>query len=295
MITPAISVLSAPSRASRSSRRRCTRSSCRSPLVDHRSRCSRSRSTARRRVGMLFGPVMCLWFVALAVLGRDARSSQQPGDAARRSIPLYAVAFVADHPLAAFLALGAVVLAVTGTEALYADMGHFGASPIRRAWLFFVMPGARAQLLRPGRAASSPTPTAIKNPFYLLAPSWALIPLRRARDLRDGHRLAGGDLGRVLAHARRRSRWATARASQIEHTSERADRPDLRAVHQLVAVRRGDAAGRRLPKLRAPGGRVRHRGHAGDADRLDPDLRRDAAPLELAAVAGASRSRRRSR
>ena len=80
-------------------------------------------------------------------------------------------------PLAAFLSLGAVVLAVTGTEALYADMGHFGRSPIRRAWLLrSCMPALVLNYFGQG-ALCSPIPTAIKNPFYLLAPSWALIPL----------------------------------------------------------------------------------------------------------------------
>jgi KUP system potassium uptake protein len=90
--------------------------------------------------------------------------------------PHFAVRFVTDHPLATFLALGAVVLAVTGTEALYADMGHFGVSPIRRAWLFFVLPSLVLNYFGQG-ALLLADPAAIKNPFYLLAPSWALLPL----------------------------------------------------------------------------------------------------------------------
>ncbi len=90
--------------------------------------------------------------------------------------PAYAVAFVAANPLLAFLALGAVVLAVTGTEALYADMGHFGAKPIRRAWFFFVGPALVLNYFGQG-ALLLADPAAIKNPFYLLAPQWALIPL----------------------------------------------------------------------------------------------------------------------
>ena len=90
--------------------------------------------------------------------------------------PVHAVAFVAANPRLAFLALGAVVLAVTGTEALYADMGHFGAAPIRRAWLCFVMPALVLNYFGQG-ALLLADPPAIKNPFYLLAPQWALIPL----------------------------------------------------------------------------------------------------------------------
>ena len=107
-------------------------------------------------VGALFGPVMCVWFVVLAVLGalqivaasRGARRAQPRAMRSRSSRTI---------PLLAFLALGAVVLAVTGTEALYADMGHFGASPIRRAWLLLRDAGAGAQLLRAGRAAARTT------------------------------------------------------------------------------------------------------------------------------------------
>lgn len=125
-------------------------------------------------VGRMFGPVMCLWFVVLAVLGlRQIWSA--PGVLGAIN-PVHAVAFVADNPMTAFLALGAVVLAVTGTEALYADMGHFGAAPIRRAWIGFVMPALVINYFGQG-ALLLANPLAIKNPFYLLAPQWALIPL----------------------------------------------------------------------------------------------------------------------
>ena len=125
-------------------------------------------------VGRLFGPVMCVWFVVLALLGLLA-IARHPG-VLWAIDPMYAFGFVADNPRLAFLALGAVVLAVTGAEALYADMGHFGAAPIRRAWLWFVMPALVINYFGQGALLLS-DPTAIKNPFYLLAPQWALIPL----------------------------------------------------------------------------------------------------------------------
>jgi KUP system potassium uptake protein len=125
-------------------------------------------------VGRLFGPITLLWFIALAVLG-VLQITENPS-VLRALSPLYAVEFVVDHPLATFLALGAVVLAVTGTEALYADMGHFGRSPIRRAWLFFVFPALTLNYFGQG-ALLLAQPTAIKNPFYLMAPAWALVPL----------------------------------------------------------------------------------------------------------------------
>jgi len=125
-------------------------------------------------VGRLFGPVMCVWFVVLAILGALQLYSHP---AVLGAIdPRHAFAFVVADPRLAFLALGAVVLAVTGTEALYADMGHFGASPIRRAWLWFVMPALVLNYFGQG-ALLLEDPAAIKNPFYLMAPQWALIPL----------------------------------------------------------------------------------------------------------------------
>ena len=126
------------------------------------------------RVGVFFGPVMCLWFVTLGVLGA-IEIATLPAVLAALS-PTYAIGFLVDNPVAAFLALGAVVLAVTGTEALYADMGHFGATPIQRAWLFFVLPALVLNYFGQGALIIHDV-GAIKNPFYLLAPAWALLPM----------------------------------------------------------------------------------------------------------------------
>jgi KUP system potassium uptake protein len=126
------------------------------------------------RVGTWFGPVMTVYFVTIAVLGA-IEVAKEPAILAAIN-PMYAVRFFATTPLAAFLSLGAVVLAVTGTEALYADMGHFGRSPIRRAWLSFVMPALVLNYYGQGALVLA-DPSAVKNPFYLLAPEWALIPL----------------------------------------------------------------------------------------------------------------------
>jgi KUP system potassium uptake protein len=125
-------------------------------------------------VGGLFGPIVCVWFVVLALLGAIEIASDPAVLLALN--PAYAWVFLKDNPLPAFLALGAVVLAVTGTEALYADMGHFGATPIRRAWLFFVLPALVVNYFGQG-ALIIHEPATIKNPFYLLAPAWALLPL----------------------------------------------------------------------------------------------------------------------
>jgi KUP system potassium uptake protein len=125
-------------------------------------------------IGAVFGPVMCVWFVVLAALG--LRQLWQSPHVLAALNPAFAFGFLVHNTGMAFIALGAVVLAVTGVEALYADMGHFGAAPIRRAWLFFVAPALVLNYFGQG-ALVLDRPEAIKNPFYLLAPSWGLMPL----------------------------------------------------------------------------------------------------------------------
>jgi KUP system potassium uptake protein len=125
-------------------------------------------------VGHLFGPVMALWFAVLAIIGA-VEIAKHPG-ILRALSPTYSVTFIADHTAVAFVALGAVVLAVTGAEALYADMGHFGRSPIHRAWFFAVFPALALNYLAQGSLILR-RPGAISNPFFLLVPSWAQVPL----------------------------------------------------------------------------------------------------------------------
>jgi KUP system potassium uptake protein len=126
------------------------------------------------RVGRVFGPVMLVWFLALAILGVRG-IIRAPGILAALS-PHHALDFLASQGFAAFGVLGAVFLVVTGAEALYADMGHFGARPIRRAWLAIVFPGLLLNYLGEGSLLLL-HPTAARNPFFLLAPSWAVLPL----------------------------------------------------------------------------------------------------------------------
>jgi len=125
-------------------------------------------------VGGLFGPVMLLWFGVLGLLGLVS-IIQTPAVLAALN-PAHAVAFFADHKLIGFLALGVVVLAVTGCEALYADLGHFGRRAMSLAWFAVVLPGLVLNYFGQG-ALILRTPAAIENPFYLLAPSWALYPM----------------------------------------------------------------------------------------------------------------------
>ena len=125
-------------------------------------------------VGHLFGPVMALWFGVLALIG-VIEVAQHPG-ILRALSPTYAAQFLLDHPGVAFIALGAVVLAVTGAEALYADMGHFGGGPIRRAWFLVVFPALTLDYLAQGSLILR-DPRAIADPFFLLLPGWARMPM----------------------------------------------------------------------------------------------------------------------
>jgi KUP system potassium uptake protein len=126
------------------------------------------------RVGRLFGPVMILWFATLAVTGLP-QVIAHPG-ILRGLSPTYIVGFGAAHPYTAFLAMGAVVLVITGAEALYADMGHFGRSPIRRAWFAVVFPALTVNYLGQG-ALILQRPGAVASPFFMLVAGWARIPM----------------------------------------------------------------------------------------------------------------------
>jgi KUP system potassium uptake protein len=126
------------------------------------------------RVGGFFGPIIIIWFTTIGLLGL-VEIARNPA-ILRALDPLYAIDLIAADPAHAFLLLGSVVLAVTGAEALYADMGHFGPTPIRRAWLRFVFPALLLNYFGQG-ALLLADPAAVENPFFLLAPDWAVYPL----------------------------------------------------------------------------------------------------------------------
>jgi KUP system potassium uptake protein len=136
-----------------------------------------ARGTAR--IGVLFGPIMLLYFAVLAVLG-IVNLIAMPSVLWALN-PVHALYFFTDQPIHAFLAMGSVVLAVTGAEALYADMGHFGRPPIRLSWLVFVLPALMLNYMGQGAMILSATPSAameiIKSPFFLLAPDELRLPL----------------------------------------------------------------------------------------------------------------------
>ncbi len=126
------------------------------------------------RVGTFFGPITVVWFLALAVLG-IAQIAEAPRVLAALN-PVYGARFLFTHGVHGFLALGAVVLAITGAEALYADIGHFGRRPIALAWHFFVLPALVLNYFGQGALLLADA-SAVENPFYRLVPGWALAPM----------------------------------------------------------------------------------------------------------------------
>ncbi|KRQ96047.1 potassium transporter Kup [Bradyrhizobium valentinum] len=126
------------------------------------------------RVAAFFGPIMCLWFAVIAIAAVP-QITRHP-EVLSAFNPLHAVSFMLHHGMIGFITLGAVFLAVTGAEALYADLGHFGKRPIQTAWLFIVLPSLAINYLGQG-ALLIADPKAIENPFFLMFPDWALIPM----------------------------------------------------------------------------------------------------------------------
>ncbi len=147
------------------------------------------------RIGILFGPIMVTWFLVLGALG--VYGILQHPEVLQSVNPAWAVRFFVVHPGMGVAILGAVVLALTGAEALYADMGHFGRKPIARAWFILVLPGLMLNYFGQG-ALLLGDPEAARNPFYLLAPSWALLPLVGLSTLATVIASPSGDFRRVL-------------------------------------------------------------------------------------------------
>ena len=218
------------------------------------------------RVGKLFGPVMAVWFVVLAVLG-VVHIGDNPS-VLRALSPHHALALHVGQPAMAFIALGAVVLCVTGAEALYADMGHFGKRPIRLAWFGVAMPALVLNYFGQG-AMLLAEPSKVGNPFYEMAPGWALYPL-----------IVLATCAAVIAsQALITAAFSVTKQAiqlgylprlRILHTSVQRDRPDLRALRQLGAVRRRRRSRSSCSaRATASAARLRHRGDDRHADHDD--------------------------
>ena len=125
-------------------------------------------------VAAFFGPITLIWFLAIAAAGLWHISRNI--SVLQAFSPVYGISFLTSHGLIGLLTLGAVFLAVTGAEALYADLGHFGRGPIQTAWLIVALPALTINYLGQGSLLLL-SPQAIKNPFFLLYPQWALLPM----------------------------------------------------------------------------------------------------------------------
>jgi KUP system potassium uptake protein len=178
MITPAISVLSAVEGLSTVNARLAPFVIPIAVIILVGLFAIQSRGTAR--VGLMFGPVMLFYFAALAALG-VIHIVDRPSIILAMINPLNAAAFFVEEPMRAFLAMGSVVLALTGAEALYADMGHFGRRPIKVAWLYFVLPALLLNYMGQGAMLLSLSPdqvgTVVKDPFFYLASEAVRLPL----------------------------------------------------------------------------------------------------------------------
>ena len=233
-------------------------------------------------VGRWFGPITLLWFVVLFVLG--VRQIIEAPQVLTAFLPHHAIRFCLHHGLVAFLALGAVTLAVTGAEALYADMGHFGREPIRRAWLWLVLPALLANYYGQGALLLSDAERARKP---VLPPRAGLGALSAggARHRRHRDRLAGHHLRRLLDGAAGRAAGPEPARARPAHLGQRV-RPDLRAGGQLAAARRRGGAGDVLQVVEQPRRRLRHRRHRHHADDHHAGVRAGGARLEMELGAG---------
>ena len=176
-----------------------------------------SKGTAR--VAAFFGPITVVWFVAIAIPGVSSRLPAIP----RCSLafnPVYGDdAFCTTHGVIGLITLGAVFLAVTGAEALYADLGHFGRKPIQTAWVGLVLPALALNYLGQG-ALLLADPKALENPFFLLYPDMGAVADGRAGDRRDGDRESGRHHAAPIPSAQQGIQLGLLPRLEIRHTSE---------------------------------------------------------------------------
>jgi KUP system potassium uptake protein len=168
-------------------------------------------------IGALFGPIMGVWFATLALLG--VQNILHAPDVIQSLNPVYGLTFLLSNPWLGFLSLGGVVLTLTGAEALYADMGHFGRRPIQIAWFALVLPALVLNYFGQG-ALLLHNPNAVQNPFYLLAPSWALYPmilLSTAATIIASQAVISG----AFSMTREAMQLGYSPRMEVQHTSER--------------------------------------------------------------------------
>ena len=237
-----------------------------------------SRGTAG--IASFFGPLMTIWFVAIAVPGVIWIASN-PGILLALN-PVYGVAFLFGHGVTGLLTLGAVFLAVTGAEALYADLGHFGRRPIQAAWLVLVFPALALNYLGQGALVLA-NPAAIKNPFFLLYPEMLRLPmvlLATAATVIASQAVITG----AYSLTRQAIALGLLPRLEIRHTSAEQEGADLHAARQHFDPDGCVAAGRVVPLVERPCVRIRHRGHRHHGGNRRHGLHRGAQGMGLVAA-----------
>jgi KUP system potassium uptake protein len=224
-------------------------------------------------IGKFFGPITLVWFFVIALLG-VLQIMSNPAILWAIS-PHYAVGFMWANPVITFLILGAVVLCVTGAEALYADLGHFGKMPIRLAWFSVVMPALTLNYFGQG-ALLLKNPAAVKNPFFLMAPEWALIPLVLLATM------ATVIASQALITGDQTGDSAGLFAALEHHPHQRArHRANLHSAGQLGPVCHHCSGRGAVPLVGQPGGGVWHCGVYRHAHHHRVDLLRDSLQMEV--------------
>ncbi len=237
-------------------------------------------------VGRMFGPIMLVWFATIGALG--IRGISMHPEVLKALSPSYAFDFLFHSGSTGFFSLASVVLAITGCEALYADMGHFGRPAITRAWLLLVFPACILCYLGQG-ALILDDPSAISAPFFRLMPHGGLVPLvvlATAATVIASQAVISGAFS--LAHQAAQLGYLP--RLRVVHTSEREyGQVYVPIINWLLHGGRA-GAGARLPELRQARVRLRHGGHRHDRDHDDPVLRHRPSSLAPAALARAGRS-----
>ena len=229
-----------------------------------------SRGTAK--VAAFFGPITAVWFIAIAVAG-IVKIAENPG-VLEAANPAYAIVFLANHGVIGLVTLGAVFLAVTGAEALYADLGHFGRRPIQAAWIVLVLPALLINYFGQG-AFLLANPKAIENPFFLMVPDWALLPMVALATAATVIASSGGDHRRVFVDATGDPARAAAAFRNSSHLGVSV-RANLLAARELAASDRRSPARGPVPLIERACHRLWHRGHRNhgghDTDGVCGDL-----------------------
>ena len=235
-------------------------------------------SSGTARVASAFGPVMVVWFATLATLGLIHISDDPTVMAAIN--PWYAIQFMLSHGTIGLVTLGLVFLAVTGGEALYADLGHFGRKPIQTGWFYFVMPALLINYFGQGALVLS-DPAAIENPFYRLVPEFLLLPLvvlATAATVIASQAVITGAFS-LIRQAVQLGLLAALRGAL--HLGDPC-RSDLSAARQPAAADRGRAAGAVVPHLERSGVGLWHRCLHHHGGRRHHGFCRDLETVELA-------------